>query len=341
MWWSGLSTRAANIAVQITFATGNKTVYINQQLNAGQWNSLGQYYFASAGKVRITAAIGTSGTTCADAVKITSFNSNLSHTITATSDSNGSITPSGAVAVADKANQTFTMQPKAGYKVADVKVDGVSVGAVTTYTFSEVTADHTIALSNSQIAHTITATSDSNGSITPSGAVTVADLANQTFTMQSKAGYKVADVKVDGVSVGAVTTYTFTGVTADHTIALSNSQITHTITATSDSNGSITPSGAVTVADKANQTFTHAAQNAGYKVADVKVDGVSVGAVTTYTFQRGDCRPYDRTEQQPDHAYDYRDLRQQRQHHAFGCGDGGRHGKPDIYHAVQGRVQSS
>lgn len=41
-------------------------------------------------------------------------------------------------------DQVFTITPDAGYQVADVLVDGASVGAVTSYTFSVVTADHSI-----------------------------------------------------------------------------------------------------------------------------------------------------------------------------------------------------
>src|SRR5574340_284007 len=45
MWWSALSSRPANVAVTITHRDGTSTVYINQSVNAGQWNSLGKYYF--------------------------------------------------------------------------------------------------------------------------------------------------------------------------------------------------------------------------------------------------------------------------------------------------------
>jgi hypothetical protein len=41
--------------------------------------------------------------------------------------------------------KTFTITPKTGYRIAGVVVDGKSVGAVTRYTFSNVTANHTIA----------------------------------------------------------------------------------------------------------------------------------------------------------------------------------------------------
>ena len=68
-------------------------------------------------------------------------------TITASAGANGSISPSGAVLVASGASQPFTITPNAGYIVADVLADGVTVGAVTTHTFTNVTADHTISAS--------------------------------------------------------------------------------------------------------------------------------------------------------------------------------------------------
>jgi hypothetical protein len=70
-----------------------------------------------------------------------------SYTITASAGSNGSISPTGAVSVASGASRAFTITPATGYKVSNVLVDGASVGAVTTYTFSNVRANHTIAAS--------------------------------------------------------------------------------------------------------------------------------------------------------------------------------------------------
>jgi hypothetical protein len=75
--------------------------------------------------------------------------SNLSatYTITASAGSHGSITPSGSVSVNYGASQTFNITPNSGYHVANVLMDGSSVGAVTSYTFTNVTANHTISAS--------------------------------------------------------------------------------------------------------------------------------------------------------------------------------------------------
>ncbi len=67
------------------------------------------------------------------------------YTITATAGEGGSITPAGAVSVKEGASQTFAIAAQEGYAIADVLVDGQSVGAVDSYTFENVTANHTIA----------------------------------------------------------------------------------------------------------------------------------------------------------------------------------------------------
>ncbi|MFZ0931981.1 MAG: PKD domain-containing protein [Syntrophobacteraceae bacterium] len=205
------------------------------------------------------------------------------YTITASAGSNGSISPSGSVAANSGASQTFVITPATGYQVSSVVVDGTSVGAVSTYTFSNVTANHTIAATFAINTYTIAASAGSNGSISPSGSVAVNYGASQTFTIAPASGYQVSSVVVDGTSVGAVTTYTFPGVKANHTISATFSISTYTIAASAGSNGAISPSGSVTVNSGASQTFTITPAIA-YQVSSVVVDGTSVGAVTTYTF---------------------------------------------------------
>ena len=67
------------------------------------------------------------------------------YTITATAGEGGSITPAGEVSVKEGASQTFAIAAQEGCAIADVLVDGQSVGAVDSYTFENVTANHTIA----------------------------------------------------------------------------------------------------------------------------------------------------------------------------------------------------
>ena len=68
--------------------------------------------------------------------------------------------------------------------------------------------------------YTITATAGENGTISPSGDVTVEQGANQTFTITANSGYHIKDVKVNGSSVGTAATYTFNDVAANATITV-------------------------------------------------------------------------------------------------------------------------
>lgn len=66
------------------------------------------------------------------------------YTIETTSGANGSISPSGKVSVCEDCDQTFVFTPHSGYTVVNVKVDGRSIGAVSSYTFRNVRENHTI-----------------------------------------------------------------------------------------------------------------------------------------------------------------------------------------------------
>ena len=206
------------------------------------------------------------------------------YTLTASAGAGGSISPSGATSANCFTNKTFTIAPASCFSIADVLVDGVSVGAVSSYTFLNVQANHTIAASFSANGpSTITASAGPGGSISPSGAISVACGGSQTFAIAGDACHTIADVLVDGGSVGAVSSYTFTNVTTNHTISASFALINYTIAASSGPNGSISPSGAVPVGCGAGQTFTFT-PSIGYIVKDVLVDGGSVGAVPSYAF---------------------------------------------------------
>ena len=110
-------------------------------------------------KAGLVASLGLAGTSVwamgyEDASFWTALKSGLGSTtapnplqIVATSNAGGLITPSGTVSVIQGNSLTFSIQPSAGYSIGAVTVDGHSVGAVPTYTFSNVQAQHTIAAS--------------------------------------------------------------------------------------------------------------------------------------------------------------------------------------------------
>jgi hypothetical protein len=206
----------------------------------------------------------------------------VTYTITVTKTGNGSITPYTYSGFTAGMNQTYTIKPTAGYHIDTLTVDGNSIPVATTYTFTNIQADHSItATFAANPPATITATAGPNGSISPSGEVTLLSGKIKTFTFTPDSGYRIGQVLVDGVTMGTSGSYTFVNITAGpHTISVN---FRPTITASAGTGGTISPAGTSTVRRTANKTYTIAA-TAGYHIADVLVDGVSVGAVTTYTF---------------------------------------------------------
>ena len=117
------------------------------------------------------------------------------YTITASAGPGGSILPSGAVAIKSGGSQTFRITPNAGYSISGVTVDGSTAGAVASYTFRNVTANHTITASFAPVSYTLTIRTSGTGtgtvSTNPSGTLfnagtlvtlTAVPNTNSTFT---------------------------------------------------------------------------------------------------------------------------------------------------------------
>ncbi|MEM7828620.1 MAG: choice-of-anchor Q domain-containing protein, partial [Candidatus Aenigmatarchaeota archaeon] len=145
----------------------------------------------------------------------------ISYTITATAGTGGTISPAGQVRVPVNTDQTFTITPDVCYNISDVIVDGQSIGIQGSYTFTNVQTDHTISASFAIKTYTITASAGTGGSISPSGSISVDCGSSMTFNITPGVNYIISDVLVDGVSVGAVSSYTFSNIQGDHSISVS------------------------------------------------------------------------------------------------------------------------
>lgn len=142
------------------------------------------------------------------------------YTITASCQNGGTITPSGTIQVSETWSREFTITTSPGHAIDSVIVDGNSVGAVSSYAFTDIASDHTISVTTKEAPYIITASAEKGGTVSPSGDVEVWGGESQKFTITSSDGYVISDVIIDGVSIGAVTSYTFSSVDDNHTIAV-------------------------------------------------------------------------------------------------------------------------
>jgi hypothetical protein len=136
--------------------------------------------------------------------------------------------------------------------------------------------------------HTITASAGSNGTIIPSGDVTVSDGEDQVFSFAADVGYEASEVIIDGESQAVSSSYTFDDVLQDHTITVNFAVAHKTIYISHTGDGSTNPSVPTSIEYGSDQTI-YFTPSAGNYIKDVKVGQYggsmsSVGAVSSYTF---------------------------------------------------------
>jgi len=128
----------------------------------------------------------------------------------------GSTTPCGIIKIGNPI--IIQIFPDESYEIKDVVVDGASVGRVTSYTFSNLSKNHSIQVLFDGRTFVIDAQSGTGGMIAPFGKVTVTANENKTFMIIPNQNYVIKDVIIDGLSVGAIPSYTFTNILNNHTI---------------------------------------------------------------------------------------------------------------------------
>jgi subtilase family protein/SprB-like repeat protein len=211
------------------------------------------------------------------------------YVINASGGPGGAVAPSGAIALAPGSAQSFSIFPSNDcHLLQDVVVDGVSQGPISSYTFPDVRSDHTIRVTATKLGpYAIVASAGPAGSISPGGTTLVACGTNQTYTITPPSGCgAIQDVKVDGVSQGPIASYTFTNVRTSHTIEATISSTSNYTITTSVINpgGTVSPSGAVSVACGSNQTFTFTPATSCNRTEVIIIDGAATEPRTNYTF---------------------------------------------------------
>jgi hypothetical protein len=176
---------------------------------------------------------------------------------------------------------TITFTPRKGYHIAGITDNGKAVSITNPYVISEVTADRTVVVTFATDTFTITASAGSGGSISPSGAVTVNSGAKQAFTIAPNTGYHIVDVLVDSSPVGAVTSYPFADLIADHTISASFAIDTFTINAAVSGGHGLADPAAQMVNSGASAAIT-ITPDTGYHIAGITDNGKAVSITNPY-----------------------------------------------------------
>ncbi len=229
----------------------------------------------------------------------------ITYTITASAGPGGSISPSGTVYVNYGGSQSFVINPTPGYLINKITVDGLPAPIANplgeTYTFSNVTSNHTIRVTFIPIPKPAPAMFSVTVSVSVYGvhakitpkkqAVQEGDSAS--ITINPDTGYHIAKITDNGVIVSlkklvrnanGTYTYTISAVYEHHNITVTLEKDKFIIKAKTGKGGTISPSGSVTVEYNSTQLFI-ITPDSGYKIGKVIVDGNSVNITNQkYTF---------------------------------------------------------
>jgi hypothetical protein len=118
---------------------------------------------------------------------------------------------------------TFSVQPVAalspGVHTATLSIqtnEGSTTAINSSFTVKEKPSSGRGGSSN--VYYTVTATAGKGGAISPQGKTTISSGGQQSYTITADRGYEIKEVLIDGKGIGALSSYTFSGITGNHTI---------------------------------------------------------------------------------------------------------------------------
>jgi YVTN family beta-propeller protein len=210
------------------------------------------------------------------------------YSITINSGANGSVAGDSSASYGD--NKNYTITPAIGWHIDTVLLDNilqtVSDPLLLNVAINNITANHTLAATFAIDTFTIiaTATPETGGTITPTGAVNYND--NKQVTATPASGFHISNVLIDGVTQAISDpqsfTHSFPNITANHTVTVTFAINNFTVTPTANIHGSISPTGGlqVDINNTANFTIT---PDAGYHIV-TPLSGTCGGVLIDNTF---------------------------------------------------------
>jgi hypothetical protein len=211
------------------------------------------------------------------------------NTITVTASGDGVVSPAGPVSLGCGQSQTFTIAANTCWEIADVVVNGTSIGVAGTYTFSNVLTDQTLEVVFTQRSQTITVNSVGNGS--DNAPATVLCGGDRTINFSSDDCHYIASLVVNGTVIldgsegNAAFNLALTDIQANQVIdvsyAIRQFNLTASVPAVDGTFATITPSGTITVDCGSSQSYTITA-DACTEILNVIVNGIGQGPVSTF-----------------------------------------------------------
>ena len=210
------------------------------------------------------------------------------YTVTVSNDGNGigAASPSTAAAGTEI---TLSAEPKTGYHFKEWQVISPAGLVITNNKFTMPDGNVEVkAIFEKDAPTEYTVTFDGNGGTPSVGSMTTTDGKLASLPSASRRGSYSFDgwytEKSGGTEVTTATVFSANTTVYAHWTYTGNGYNYYTIKATAGAGGSISPYGNVSVREGRDQTFT-ITPNKGYAVSNVKIDGKSIGAVKSYTFE--------------------------------------------------------
>ena len=210
------------------------------------------------------------------------------YTVTVSNDGNGIGAASPPTAAAGT-EITLTAAPNEGYHFKEWQVEAPAGLAITNNKFTMPDGNVEVkAIFEKDVPTEYTVTFDGNGGTPSVGSMTTTDGKLAPLPDASRRGSYSFDgwytEKSGGTEVTTATVFSANTTVYANWTYTGNGYNYYTIKATAGAGGSISPYGNVSVREGRDQTFT-ITPNKGYAVSNVKIDGKSIGAVKSYTFE--------------------------------------------------------
>ncbi len=262
-----------------TFMFG-ESVTISATLNVGyiwsHWKSSDTSVFPNGVNMTHTFVMPSSD------IKFTAVAEVKTFTITINPTENGTISPSTNRKVNYNGSLELTFSPNPGYKLSKFEIDGLDFTSYVLnnrYTLSNILDNHIINVTFDIAKYDIIAKAIGNGTINPQGTTKVNHGDDLEFKITPNDGYKIADVRINNESLGAVDSVKLNNIDKDYTITVEFEIIKFSISLSIDDNASV-------VSDKDLNSVVYGEDitinidvRIGWKVEKVYVNGNSVEVV--------------------------------------------------------------